>query len=150
MLKGLVVVGPVGFMAMAALPLPSQWKFIGAACLGAFIGTNARLCLELFSESINQKKALSLAFASFWLGVTGAFVSYLFGIINGYDPLKVTAAAAFSSLFGILLEMLGQVWLKSKAEKANGNGFNGFGNGITNSGADSLPATNEVPEEKKD
>lgn len=123
MIKGLsasavaALVGPVVYAAAAAMPLPSQWKFTAAALLGAFVGANARLCIALFSAQVQSRfPALFLAFGSFWLGVIGALAAYMMGYIDGHDPIKVTGVAALSSLFGILLEMLGQKFIKARAK----------------------------------
>jgi hypothetical protein len=114
--KVTTVLAPVVFLAVAATPAPDELAFIKSACLGAIAGASARVAVALFAESVGRVAlGVYLAFGSFWLGVIGALLAYLFGVITGYDQIHVAAAAAGVSLFGIVLEMLAQKYLKARA-----------------------------------
>lgn len=113
----IAIAGPFLFAAASAIPMPSQWKFTAAAILGAVVGAFARLSIALFSDQIQQRvKGLYLALASFWLGIIGALAAYLSQWIDGNDSIKVTAVAALASLFGLVIEVLTQRYIKAKAK----------------------------------
>lgn len=110
-----LIVPPALFLTMAALPA-GQWEFAKSSAMGAFIGTATRLCMAMYRGEIKTKKgALGLIMASFFFGLAGGYLFYLFGFIDGTDPVKITAAAVFASLFAILLEELFRQHIKLRA-----------------------------------
>ena len=112
-----LLLAPVVFLAVAATPAPNEWHFIRSACLGGIAGAAARVSIALFAESVQRMMlGVYLAGASFWIGVIGALLAYLFKAINGHDTLQITAVAAGVSLFGLLFEVLVVGVLKARAK----------------------------------
>lgn len=111
------ILAPLVFLAVAAAPAPDEWSFVKAACMGAIAGASARLAIALFAESVGRLAlGVYLAFGSFWLGIIGALLAYLFKAIDGHDSIQIAAVSAGASLFGLLLEMLAQSLIKARAK----------------------------------
>jgi hypothetical protein len=110
-------VAPIVFLAVAATPAPNEWQFFKSAALGALAGASARISLAVYQANVKAAvQGAWLAMASFWLGILTALGAYALGRINGHDPLMIAFYAGAGSLFGVLLEMLGGRWIRSRAK----------------------------------